>query len=218
MKWCKLTQKRHRLPLLSLPSLQSLLFICLSLFSSCASQPAYNSGTVSSVNKNEYESIINKYTRHDRQYSGLYQTYEVQGTLLNSKVNQILLQKKGFYHQWNGEKVRKEREKVMQSMSSETSLFFSFFTPKREHNDLNKGATIWRVYLEVNGVRYEGHVKKSKDKLVDIKHLFSYHNRWSTPYRVHFKAPMTAVEQTHSKVVFTSSIGTTIFEFPASKF
>ena len=207
MKWYSITRNLFTL---------SLILVCLSLWS-CASTPIYNTGSVPPPDEDEYESIIEKHTRHDRKYSGFYQKYEIKGTLLNSEVNQMILQKRGFYHQWDAEQARKEREKSMQSMSAETSLFFSFFTPEREHNDLNKGTTIWKVYLEVNGVRYDGHVKKRNDKLADLRTIFNYHNRWSTPYKVYFKIPMSAVEESPSKVVFTSSIGTTTFEFQSIK-
>ncbi|MCB0365132.1 MAG: hypothetical protein H6624_10435 [Bdellovibrionaceae bacterium] len=193
------------------------LVLSIFLLWGCASSEIYNSGAVPPVDSSEYEDVLEKFTRHDRQYSGFYQTYEVKGTLLNSEVNRLILQNKGFYHQWDAEKARKEREKTIQEMSSESSFFFSFFTPERDHNDLNKGTSIWKVYLEVNGVRYDGRVVKRNDKLADLVTVYHYHNRWSTPYKVYFKIPMTAVEQASSKIVFTSSLGTTTFEFPSIK-
>ncbi|MCB0384422.1 MAG: hypothetical protein KDD43_03445 [Bdellovibrionales bacterium] len=197
--------------------LTTVLVLTVFLMWGCSTSQVYNSGAVQPVDEDEYEDVLEKFTRHDRQYSGFYQTYEVKGTLLNSEVNRIVLQNKGFYHQWDAEKARKEREKTIQAMSSETAAFFSFFTPEREHNDLHKGTSIWKVYLEVNGVRYDGRVVKRNDKLADLKTLYPYHNRWSTPYKVYFKIPMSAVEQAESKIVFTSSLGTTTFEFPSVK-
>lgn len=183
----------------------------------CASSPKYNSGSVQAVDDNEYERVLEKFTRLDRQYNGFYQTYEVQGTLLNSEVNRLVLQKTGFYHQWDGEQVRKERERSIQDISTESSFFFSFFTPERETNDLNKGTTIWKVYLESGGVRYDGRVVRRNDKLADLKAIYPYHNRWSVPYKVHFKIPMAVVEQNDCKIVFASSLGTTTFHFPSVK-
>jgi hypothetical protein len=85
--------------------------------------------------------------------------------------------------------------------------------PSVRLNDLHKGASIWKIYLEANGQRYEGKASRRNGKLEDIQASFPYHNRWSVPYEVVFKVPLTAVEQGTVRFILTSSQGTSKFEY-----
>ena len=146
-------------------------------------------------------------------YSGFYQKAQVQATFLNSEVTQQILKKQLNQLQWSDETLQKEREKAVQKNASQTVFFLSFFTPEKELNDLNKGVSIWKLYLEIDGNRYEGKAKKSNNKYVDTKALFPYHNRWSFAYRVYFDIPLSAVENKNFKFVLTSSQGTSELVF-----
>lgn len=196
-------------------SLHIVLTIYLALVGLSCSHPQMNlnSPDIEPFNEGEYKRVIKNFTRSDRQYSGFYQSYELTGTLVTSEVNHFLLLKKGNYHQWDAQTRRTEREKSLQEMSNQTVFLFSLYTPERDYNDLNKGTSIWKTYLEVGGVRYEGKVKKRNDKPVDITSLFYYHTRWSVPYRAEFSVPTARVENQHCRIIFTSSLGVSTFNY-----
>jgi hypothetical protein len=193
-----------------------LLFCTVGLLglASCGHSPVQNGRIIDPVDESEYIATINKYTRSDRQYSGFYQSYELAGTLITSETSQAILKKRGTYLQWDSKSLSSEREKALQALSTQTTFLFSLYTPERTHNDLNKGTSIWKIYLDADGTRYEGKVKKRNEKLVDIIHLFPYHSRWSIAYRVDFDVPTSVAERSSKlRIVFTSSLGASTFEF-----
>jgi len=86
--------------------------------------------------------------------------------------------------------------------------------PSIKLNDLNKGTSIWKLYLETpDGKRYEGKATKHVGKLEDIHAVYPYHNRWSVPYDVAFDVPLSMVEKGPLTFVVTSSQGTIKLKF-----
>ncbi len=190
---------------------------------SCSQSPtspetneAFQSHQSFSSDSSEYQKIINKFSRTDSRYSGFYQSYQLSGTLLVPAVNWQLLQKKASFHQWDEKTQKEERDRALQEMTQSTFFLFSLYTPEKDYNDLNKGTSIWKIYLDVNGKRYEGKIKKRTDKPVDITSLFSYHTRWSIPYKAEFPVPTLQVEKYKSSIQFTSSLGSSTFYFEPS--
>ncbi len=92
-----------------------------------------------------------------------------------------------------------------------------FFSPDHEYDDLHKGKTIWKVYLDFGGSRFEGKVKKMSDKYVELQNIFPHLDRFSTPYEITFNVPMSTIEGGPSKVTLTSSLGSAEFKFPPGK-
>lgn len=181
----------------SSPSLQS------DLTSSSGQQPP----------KSDYESIVAAHTRHAQAYSGFYNLFELDVTMLNSLVRSALIDKSAEFLQWDAEQARKEREKMFQEMSNEASYVISFYAPERRHNDLDRVDSMWKVYLEANGTRYQGKVKKNKSNLVQIQALYPHFTRFSTAYTVTFPVAMTTIEKQPTKIIITSTQGTANLDF-----
>lgn len=163
--------------------------------------------SVTDVNEAEYIKVLNANTRSNRQYEGFYQLFQVNVTRLTSEVQNLLLQRKGFFYQWSRQQFLQEKQNDLKARSTEAQFFVQFFTPDVLYDDLNKPKTIWRLYLEWNGQRFEGQVKKINAKPIEIQSLYPSYDRFSTPYMVTFQVPMNAVEQSNARVVLTSSIG-----------
>ncbi len=161
----------------------------------------------------EYLSIVDDNTQGDKKYDGFYNTYETKVTFLNSQMRESLLQREGFFMQWDANQARQQREKTMQEMSNTTSVFISMFTPKAEHNDLAKGGSMWKIFLEVNGLRYEGKARKFEKNMVQTQNLFPFHSRFNKGYMVNFEIPMSTVEKQSAVLILTSSLGTSTFTF-----
>lgn len=190
------------------------IFLLSLIMLGCASQSNQVPQAIPDVPDSEYKETLNKFSRHTQEYSGFHQTFGVNITLLNSAVNMMVLQRKGHFLGWEAERARQEREKAFQEMSSYSKAFISFYSPENDYDDLNKANSIWNIYLEVNGQRYKGEVKKDKSKFAELIKLFPYVDRFRTPYIVTFEVPMSVVEQHTSTVTLTSSLGTASFEFP----
>lgn len=190
-----------------------LVALSLILATGCASGLKNGTEIGSRLDEGTYKNLIMRNTRHDIQYDGFYNKFEIYATFLNTQTQSAILQKNSDVFQWDTAEAQKQREKVFQENSTETRFAISFFVPSVRLNDLHKGASIWKIYLEANGQRYEGKASRHNGKLEDIQATFPYHNRWSVPYEVVFKVPLTAVEQGPVRFILTSSQGTSKFDF-----
>lgn len=169
------------------------------------------------MSESSYAELIRKHTVKTNQYSGFYQTFQADMTILNSEVQTAALQQRAVYLQWDQRQYQTERDKVMQEASAYSKFFLRFFSPENEYDDLHKGKTIWRVYLDYGGSRFEGKVRKLTEKFVDIQNIYPHLDRFSSPYEITFNVPMTTIENGTAKVTLTSSLGSAEFVFPSQK-
>jgi hypothetical protein len=187
------------------------------LLAACVHEPTPIQNGVTPLNEREYTEVIRKNTSRTNQYSGFYQTFQADMTMLNSEMQTAALRQKGYFLQWDQKQFNAEREKMLQDASAYSKFFMRFYSPERDYDDLHKGKTIWKIYLDVRGQRFEGKVKKMTDKFVEIQTVFPYFDRFSTPYEISFSVPMTTVETVPSKVTLTSTLGTAVFDFQPLK-
>jgi len=168
------------------------------------------------VDEKAYLKLIDEYSAKDEQYSGFYSTFQYQATLLNSVILEAQLAIKAKDFKWPRETYFAEKEKVSESLAKETKIFMSFFSPVNENDNLNSNKTVWKIWLEVNGVRYEGVASKQPGILAQHQRLFPYHTRFFTPYVLIFKVPTGLTQSTTSKLTLTGPVGTSEVTFPPS--
>lgn len=185
--------------------------------SACTTAPVNEANPIAAMSRPDYAQLIKKNTRHTDQYSGLYQTFQADVTILTSEIQTEGLKQKALFLQWTPGQYQQEREKLMQEGTAYAKFFMRFFSPEREYDDLQKPNSIWKVYLEFSGNRFEGRVKRLTDKLIEIETVYPHMDRFSTPYEVTFNIPMATVEGGNPKMVLTSSLGHAEFVFPLSK-
>ncbi|MES2856077.1 MAG: hypothetical protein V4692_09450 [Bdellovibrionota bacterium] len=164
-----------------------------------------------------YEIGIEEYSAGDSEYTGFYNNFEFKATILNTPIRERTHKRQETYFQWDENKSASERAKYTQELSSETKVFVSFFTPDRKNDNLTEDKSIWRVYLDVGGQRYQGEVKRVRTLLAELQSLYPYHTRWNTSYMFHFKIPTTAIESQPSKLTITGPLGTRDVSFPGVK-
>lgn len=180
------------------------------------SQPPHSGDPTSTVSaEKSYEQLIEKNSDGQTQYAGFYNNFEYKATIMNSSIRMALLDRQANYYQWDDEKRKTEREKMEKDAASETTIFLSFYTPDRKNDNLTESKTIWRLYLEVGGKRYQGKVKKVRSLLAELQALYPYHTRWNTPYTVSFPVPANAVETQNSSLTVTGPLGTRSVSFNA---
>ena len=106
-------------------------------------------------------------------------------------------------------------DELVTKMAKETEFFISFFVPERKHDDLHKAKTLWKLFLDANGRRYEGKSSRMKTILSDVVSLYPQHNRWSTPYIVSFPVPVSMIENGGAILTITGPAGSTTLSFKA---
>lgn len=196
------------------------IFVLLScMLTSCVHSPPSDSNpdAVPGIPDREYYELIKSQTAFDRRYDGFFEVYELHALMMNSEIQNMILQRQGHFMQWDQARLREEKERISQTMSNQTRVVMSFFTPDFQYDDLAKSNSVWRVFLESKGKRYEGKVKKITTKLAELRDLFPFHNRFSTAYEITFPVSGLAVEQGPASLTITSTLGTSILKLkPAS--
>ena len=196
--------------------MKNLILISISLFfiAGCSTTPHPTGAEIGPrISFGEYTKRMNAKTKSDKRYNGFYQLYETHVTFIDSDVQSLVLQRKSDVYQWDQDKAQKEREKMFQENSSASKFFLVLFTPNKKLTDLHRGNSIWKLYLDVNGDRYEAKIKKMQGPLANTKAIYPSTNRFSQPYEVSFNVPTNTIEDNSAKFILTSALGTTELNF-----
>lgn len=164
---------------------------------------------IKDISTSEYEEIIDTKTKKQEVYDGLYNKLTVQATRLDADMSENLVAYQAKLQQWNLEKYKEEKSKIIAKHSDGTEFFVSFYTPERKHDDLAYSKTNWKVYLDVGGQRYEGKVTKLKGLFGDLEALYPFHNRWSSAYSVVFPVSTPATDGKPVTFTVTGPLATT---------
>ena len=182
------------------------------LLSGCATRETTSAG-VQIATQSESEKVVDRYSDRIESYNGLYNTMQAAATLHNSVVSAAILDQKARLFQWDQGKFDAQKLESQEKLGKETEVFISFFTPDKKHDDLNKNPSLWKIFLDVNGRRYEGKVTKIKLQTVEVQSLYGYHNRFSTPYQLIFPISVRLVENYPSKLTLTGPVGSATLNF-----
>jgi hypothetical protein len=199
-------------PLLAL-LISTVLMGCASQQTLTAQQPLDGSVPESTE---AYKLLIDRYSAGDSEYTGFYNTFEYKALILNTAVRGAMFRKQMAYYQWDAAKTAAEREKMHKELDEETRVFMSFFTPDRQNDNLmNTTKSIWKVYLDVGGHRYEGKIKRLRTLIAELQALYPFHTRWTSPYEISFPVSTHAIETQKATYTVTGPLGTRVVEFRA---
>ncbi|MFN9066555.1 MAG: hypothetical protein ACK5V3_04955 [Bdellovibrionales bacterium] len=140
-------------------------------------------------------------------------TLHLTATLLNTQVvnNQLLNQARMY--QWSPEQLEVEKVKSQESLSKQIQIFVSLYTPEKKHDDLHKNKTLWKIFLDSQGRRFEGKAVKVKLLTNEIQALYPDHTRFGTPYLITFPVPASDVENGKVKFTLTGTVDSISVEF-----
>jgi hypothetical protein len=172
---------------------------------SCATPLPVADG-IKAISGSEYESVVENKTVKIESYSGLYNQLTVSATRMDSEMTEAYLSHSARLLQWSGEQYQTERSKLISQGTEKTEFFVSFYTPERKHTDLSSNKSIWKIYLDINGQRYEGKATKIKTQLTEVQTMFPAHNRWSTPYTVTFPVATAISDGKPAVLTFTGTV------------
>lgn len=178
----------------------------LILTASCATRLATPPG-IPAISISNYEEIVAEKTKKIEIYDGLYNKLTVQSTWLDSLLTESTLSHNARLAQWTEQHYKEERSNKINKNAESTQFFVSLYTPERKHADLTNNKTLWKVFLDVNGQRYEGKATKVKMLLSEIQAYYPHHNRWSVPYYVSFPVATSLVENKPATLILTGAVG-----------
>jgi hypothetical protein len=193
------------------------ILICLltlsAVFAGCANRPIPGPG-IETLSESQYEDQIEPYTQRTQKYEGIMNVLTFSATLLNTKVMQAQLMQKARLYQWDASTLSSETQKANEDMSKNAQIFVSFYTPERKHDDLHKNKTLWKIFLDVDGHRYEGHATKIKLLTNEVQALYPDHNRFSTPYMLSFPISIKSIDGKSVRLTITGTVASASVDFP----
>ncbi|MBL7556102.1 MAG: hypothetical protein JNM24_09790 [Bdellovibrionaceae bacterium] len=166
------------------------------------------------ISESDYYDTVKKNSRHQQIYSGLYNSIDMTAAVINTEVSEAQVDQMARVFIWDENKYTQEKAAADGKLRKEAEFFVSFFTPERKHDDLNKNKTLWKIFLDVDGKRYEGKTTKIKLLTEELQSIYPFHNRFSTPYSIVFPIPMKNIEKANSlKLTITGPVGTSTVDF-----
>lgn len=187
-------------------------FLITSFSLSCKTKPGPDP-RLDLVPTSRYMDTVDRYSDRAQAYSGLFNTLDIYATILNTRVLSHQNDQLARTFLWEKEKYDQEIIEMNKSLAAESRFFVSIYTPDRKYNDLNKTKNLWKIFLDVNGRRFEGSAKKMKMLQPEIQGIYHYHTVFSTPYMVTFPIPMIEVQKHNAKMTFTGPIGSASLDF-----
>ena len=177
----------------------------------CASK--YQNTGLHLIDESDYYSTVDKNARRKQVYDGFYATMDFSAVLLNTPTSRARVDQNARIYQWDSDKYKDEKAKAESNLAKQTEVFLSFYVPDRKNDDLNKTKTLWKIFLDANGKRYEGKAEKIKTVIAEVIAIYPQHNRWSTPYKVTFNVPTSYVEASPVKLTLTGPVGSASVDF-----
>ena len=168
---------------------------------------------VDTISQSEYESRLEYYTRRLEKYQGIVNVVNLSATLLNTKVVQAQLMQRSRLYQWDSTTFNTELGKMNAELDKTTQIFVSFYTPERKHDDLNKNQTLWKIFLDADGRRWEGKAVKIKLLTNEVQGVYPDHTRFATPYLISFPVSTKLIESYPIKLTLTGTVTSASVEF-----
>jgi hypothetical protein len=183
------------------------------IFLSLLSCFAISCATETPATPDDYIKVIEAHSAGDVEYVGAYNHFNFRATLMNSTIQNAIIDRKAAIYLWNNVKKQQEMGILQADNASMTKVFISFYTPDRRDDNLASPKSIWALYLETPNGRYTGSAKKVRTSPTELMTLHPNHNRFTTAYNVEFPVALASVEGQKLKLTITGPLGTRSVEF-----
>ncbi len=178
----------------------------------CASN--YQNPSLNLIPEATYKALVRDNTQRKQVYEGFMNVLDVQATLLSTDLSRAQVDHGARIYQWTPETYASEKGKVESDLAKQTAFHLSFFVPERKHDDLQKPASKWKLFLDVGGKRYEAKVTRKKESLLaELQNYYPHHTRWQTSYIAVFAVPTVITETAPSKLTLTGPVAATSLDF-----
>lgn len=182
------------------------------LLSSCVTRLPTPAG-IKEISLSDYDLLVRAKTKDVRVYNGFTNQLEIYATRMDSDMNEAYLSHAARLFQWSQSQHSDEKNKVILKQGTTSAFMVSFFTPERKNDDLSANKSSWKIFLDVDGIRYEGKAVKVKRNLAELEAFFPHHNRWFTFYEVTFPIATSLSENKPAILTFTSGVAATQLKY-----
>ena len=202
-------------PLMNLLNNLFKIFFCaflISGLSSCVTRLPTPAG-IKEISLKDYENLVRSKTKDIRIYDGFTNNLEIYATRMDSDMNEAYLSHGARLFQWSVSQYNDEKNKMILKQGTTSDFALSFFTPDRKNDDLSSSKSAWKIFLDIDGIRYEGKATKIKRNLAELEAFFPHHNRWFTFYTVSFPVATSLSENKPAVLTFTGGLGATQLKY-----
>lgn len=165
------------------------------------------------ISTSDYEELVEKNTQRRQVYDGFSAVLDMSATILKTPVRLGQVDQLARFYQWTPENYATEKQKAIDEMSKKTEVFLSFFVPERKQDDLHRPTSLWKIFLDVDGKRYEGKATRIKAVYADLQSLYPKLSRWGTAYKVSFNVATPAIENSKLSFLITGPVSSAKVEF-----
>lgn len=166
-----------------------------------------------SAQKSNYNQLINSASKTKKEYSGFHQAFEATVTPMNREIQTAVLEKRAGVLGWTPAELEMAKQEANDKRLTHSYFFLRFYAPDPDHNDFHQPNSIWKVYLVLGSQKYEAKIKKDFSKLVELRTVYPYFDRFSTGYNLEFPIGQAALADTEHQIIITSSLGKAEFTF-----
>ena len=156
-----------------------------------------------------YSSVLDQWTRTQRAYSGVYETFRVTSTLVSKDVaeHQVFIESEQFHK--TTDQHQAALQKQLYDMQTEATFFVTLYTEKDDNNNLDKSDSVWNVYLMLNDQRFKPQsIKRVFEKKSLLETKYPYIDVWSRNYIFRFPISTTEVQAGNTELFVTGPLGT----------
>ncbi len=175
------------------------------LFAACA--------TETPATPDDYIKVIDSYSDGQIEYVGAYNNFNFRATLMNSVIQNAIIDRKATLYLWDAVKKQQELSVMQADNGTMTKVFLSFYTPNRRDDNLSSSKTIWALYLEGPYGRYTGTAKRVRTSATELMTIYPNHNRFTTAYMLEFPVALASIEGQSLKLTITGPLGNKSIQF-----
>ncbi|PIU00079.1 MAG: hypothetical protein COT74_06930 [Bdellovibrionales bacterium CG10_big_fil_rev_8_21_14_0_10_45_34] len=164
--------------------------------------------TISRQNRDpeHYIDYLQDHTYWVKSYSGLVTNFEMAVTPISNRAADLILQKKAMVYEWPASKIQQERDEDQQQRAFEYEMFVSFFSNSRELINLADADSLWKIFLDQDGKRYEAKLVRATEKFPELNNRFPHFTRWAKGFWMKFAVPTHIAEQSSAVLTITGPV------------
>lgn len=187
-----------------LPPMIKSLFVALAAFSLVAScskpRPAQLFGASDKLTADDYDDVLESWTRKDEIYDGLEHKLFVSATLHSPEFRRAFALAWPNVYGSGGQVTRRELVELTGEVERSHTFFLSVFTAENKWNDFDSADSIWRMTLRSGDVEVEPTAIFEIKKDANLTAVYPHIGRFDECYLVRF--PMTDHQE---KLIITST-------------
>jgi hypothetical protein len=165
--------------------------------------------------KGSYDSVINHWTDHEKNYTAFSSSFQVTASLLSNEVieHQVYLDAQKLH--WTSAEYKEQHQKVLTEAQTTTTCFVSIYTAKDENNNLDKKNTSWNIFLESNDKHIlPTSIKRVYESPAVLMVKYPYLNVWSRIYLIKFPISTAMATENAPSLIIAGPAGDAHLHYP----